>query len=194
MERASEDLIRAALHDLANVLSGVQGILDLSDPSRPLTQRDRDRLAAVLREGQTTLQRTRGLATGGVPGGGRESGPDWKAQLEEQLAPLAVLFRTRVEVDCPAADLPGPPLRALLHALARLLLPYAAEQGLRISAQSGADGWEVRLAPVAALPEALDPGFAGPRDIAARWTQRLGEALQARFEVVGGALRLAGPR
>ena len=35
MESGGEALIRSALHDVANVLSGVQGILDLSDPANP---------------------------------------------------------------------------------------------------------------------------------------------------------------
>lgn len=193
MERASEELIRAALHDLANTLSGIQGILDLSDPARPLTPRDRDRLTAVLQEGQTTLSRARALAMETLPTGAREAGADWAAQLQEQLAPLGTLFRSRVQVDCMATELPGLPLRAFLHALARLLLPYAAEEGLRISADSGPGGWEVRISPVAALPEALEPGASAPKDIAARWAQRLGEANGMRYDVREGILRVTGP-
>lgn len=192
MERASEGLIRAALHDMANSLSGIQGILDLSDPSRPLTARDRERLSAVLREGQTTLGRARSLAMDTLPAGPPEDGAEWSAQLQDQLDPLCTLFRSRIEVACAAARMPGLPLRAFLHALSRLLLPYAAEQGLRLVASSGPQEWEVRLSPVAALPEALDPSSKGPRDIASRWTARLAEAQGLRFEVNDGVLHLSG--
>ena len=193
MERASEELIRAALHDLANTLSGIQGILDLSDPAKPLSARDRDRLAAVLSEGQVTLGRARGLAMESLPGEGREAGPDWTRLLQEQVAPLCLLFRSRVDVSCAATELPGPRLRGFIHAKARLLLPYAAEQGLQVAAEGDANAWTVRFEPVAALPEGLGAGE-GPRDIASRWARRLGESLGARYELQDGFLHVSGPR
>ena len=192
MERASEELIRAALHDLANSLSGIQGILDLSDPSRPLTTRDRDRLGAVLSEGQVTLGRTRSLAMEILPAAGREAGAEWTALLQDQLAPLCILFRSRVEVTCGAVEMPGPRLRAFIHAVARLLLPYAAETGLKVAAAAGPEGWSVRFEPAAALPESLEPSAPAPGDIASRWARRLADALGARYELEAGALRVTG--
>jgi hypothetical protein len=192
MEHASEELIRAALHDLANTLSGIQGILDLSDPARPLSIRDRDRLAAVLSEGHVTLTRARSLAMEALPAEGREPGLDWVAKLQEQLAPLGVLFRSRTEVFCGSPEMPGPRLRGFAHAMARLLLPYAAEDGLKITGEAGKDGWVLCFEPAAALPEALEPSGAKPRDIAGRWARRLGESLEARYEVGGEVLRVTG--
>jgi signal transduction histidine kinase len=193
MERASEELIRAALHDLANTLSGIQGILDLSDPSRPLSPRDRDRLAAVLSEGQVTLGRARSLAMESLPAEGREAGAEWTRLLQEQLAPLGTLFRSRVEVTCAALEMPGPRLRGFIHAMARLLLPYAAEQGLKVDAEAGPAGWTVRFEPVAALPESLSPDGTAPRDIASRWARHLADSLAVRYELGDGVLRVLGP-
>lgn len=191
MERASEELIRAALHDLANSLSGIQGILELSDPSKPLSTRDRDRLAAVLSEGHVTLIRARSLAMDSLPGEGWEPGAEWTGLLQDQLAPLCTLFRSKIEVTCSAAEMPGLRLRAYIHAMARLLLPYAAEAGLRINGEDRTGSWAVVFQPVAALPEALEPTAVGPRDIASRWARRLGESLGARYELQDGALRVS---
>lgn len=193
MEHAAEELIRAALHDLANTLSGIQGILDLADPARPLSTRDRDRLGAVLSEGQTTLARARSLAMAQLPAAGRERGDDWAAQLQAQLAPLCLLFRSRVDLACTAPELPGPRLRALVHALARLLLPYAAETGLRVVAAAEGERWTLTFSPAAVLPEALDPAASVPRDIASRWALALAEGLQAQVSHGDGRLRLQGP-
>jgi len=193
MERASEELVRAALHDLANTLSGIQGILDLSDPTRPLSARDRDRLAAVLSEGHVTLNRARSLAMETLPGEGCEGGREWTGLLQEQLLPLCTLFRSKVEVECSAAEMPGLRLRGYIHALARLLLPYAAETGLKIVGEGSPAAWTVRFEPVAALPQSIEPSNQGPRDIASRWAQRLGESLGARYHLGGGVLHVSGP-
>jgi hypothetical protein len=192
MERGSEELIRAALHDIANTLSGIQGILELSDPSKPLSTRDRDRLAAVLSEGQVTLNRARSLAMESLPGEVREPAVEWTTQLQGQLAPLCILFRSRIEVACSAADMPGLRLRALVHAMARLLLPYAAEQGMKITGEDCNGAWAVLFQPVAALPESLGPAAAGPRDIASRWARHLGDSFGARYELQDGVLRVSG--
>ena len=55
MEPASEALMRSALHDLANVLCGIRGILELSDPQQPLSPRDQSRLDAVIADGMVAL-------------------------------------------------------------------------------------------------------------------------------------------
>ncbi len=192
MERDSEELIRAALHDLANTLSGIQGILDLSDPARPLSARDRQRLAAVLSEGHVTLGRARSLAMQALPPEGLEPGETWAALLREQLGPLCVLFRSQVEILCGPVELPGPRLRGFVHAMARLLLPYAAPDGLKIVAEGAAGAWILRFEPVAAIPESLQASPSGPGDVASRWTRRLGESLGASYQLEGSVLRVSG--
>ena len=67
MEKSSELLLRSALHDMANVLAGVRGIVDLNQPGQPLSQRDRDRLEAVIEEGVCTLNRCRHLTLDTLP-------------------------------------------------------------------------------------------------------------------------------
>lgn len=192
MERDSEELIRAALHDLANTLSGIQGILDLSDPAKPLSPRDRERLAAVLSEGHVTLGRSRSLAMAALPAENREDGETWVRLLNEQLAPLCVLFRSRVEITCGSPDLPGPRLRGFIHAMARLLLPYAAPDGLKVVAEAAGGAWILRFEPVAAVPESLQAAPAGPGDIASRWARRLGDSLGAAYQHEGAVLRVSG--
>ncbi len=192
MERESEELIRAALHDLANTLSGIQGILDLADPSRPLSPRDRERLAAVLSEGHVTLGRARSLAMATLPPQSPETGEAWTRLLEEQLAPLCTLFRSRVEITCTAAELPGQRLRGYVHALARLLLPYAAPDGLKVAAEGSGGAWVLRLQPVAVVPESLQAQPSGPGDIASRWARRLGEGLGAEIRLDGEVLQVSG--
>src|SRR5512145_2464143 len=98
MDPSSEALMRSSLHDLANVLSGIRGILELSDPHQPLSPRDQARLEAVICDGMVALERSRHLAMGTLPESMVESGPDWRHQLLEQLKPLGILFRRRFEI------------------------------------------------------------------------------------------------
>lgn len=192
MDRDSEELIRASLHDLANTLSGIQGILDLSDPAKPLSPRDRERLSAVLSEGHVTLGRARSLAMQALPAENLEPGETWARQLQEQLDPLCILFRSRVEILCGAPELPGPRLRGFVHAMARLLLPYAAPDGLKVVAEGAAGAWILRFEPVAAIPESLNLLPSGPGDIASRWARRLGDSLGASYQLEGAVLRVSG--
>ena len=39
MDKPAESLFRATLHDLANVLGGVRGIMELNPPGQPITAR-----------------------------------------------------------------------------------------------------------------------------------------------------------
>ena len=95
MEKSSEILIRSTLHDLANVLAGVRGILDLNQPGQPLAQRDRDRLDAVVEEGVATLDRCRHLALATLPRRAWRPGRPGGTRLLEDLEPMAILFRCR---------------------------------------------------------------------------------------------------
>ncbi len=191
MESGGEALIRSALHDVANVLSGVQGILDLSDPARPLSSRDRDRLGAVLAEGLSLVQRTRHLALGTRPEGPVESPEAWASALQQQLRPLGTLFAAPLEVRCdapPAQPVPGPALREFVHGMARLLLPFAGEAGLRVRCSLASEGWRLDFEPAESVPDCLLPAASGRRDIAARWTGALVEALGITLSHAGETL------
>ena len=190
MEPAAELLIRSALHDMGNVLSGVRGILDLADPLKPLNDRDRCRLEAVLREGMTLLERTRNLTMGTGPQGMVESPEAWRSALVQQLEPLSTLFRASIEVTCdlPAGfPLPGPALRDLVHGMARLLLPYAGEGGLRVVCRLEGRSWRLDFTPCEAIPDCL-LSAAGRKDIVTRWVLFLLERLEARLGHAGDSL------
>ncbi len=201
MEKESELLMRAALHDLANVLAGVQGVADLTPEGAPLSPRNRARLEAVLAEGQALLGRARHLAMGTLPEGAAEPGEDWRARLAGELRPMALLYRAPVEVEAlpgPGPDTwPGDLLRSFARSAARQLLPYARE-GLRIQTRAAEGAWELRFTPAPTLPEALQPAGevrAGqPLDINARWTQRVAGALGLTLVHDGEGLTCRIPR
>jgi hypothetical protein len=199
MEKYSELFIRAALHDLANVLAGVRGIVDLTAQDQPLSPRDRSRLEAVLDEGTITLDRCRHLAMGTFPSNLLEAGEDWRDQLREDLAPLGVLFRSRIELrfeGAPAADhWPGSLLRGFVHAVTRQALPFTRNGTLTLLCSAAEQEWQIHWSPAAARPESLAPGPEGTsRDICSRWTLACASALGADLAWTDGALRARIPR
>ena len=184
MESVGEELIRSALHDTANLLSGIRGILDLSDPQRPLSARDRERLDAVLKEGLAMVNRTRHIAMGSLPDRLSESPQTWAPALREQLEPLSRVFRAPIEVSCdvPASQpVPGPYLRDFAHAMARLLLPYAGEEGLKVRCRKEGASWILEFEPAEAVPDSLSPATVR-KDIAARWICHLRDQLGFQIE------------
>jgi len=199
MDEPSQLLIRSALHDLANVLAGVRGILDISDPERPLSPRDRERLDAVLEEGMTTLERSRSLVLGTLPDPALEPGEEWRQQLQEQLAPMGVLYKCAITVafeEGAGAQLwPGELLRGYVRSLTRLALPYVHDGRLRITCGAGPQGWSLSWTPVALFPESLAQGAAGKHlDISTRWALSTGEAQAAVCSWADGVLRAGIPR
>ena len=199
MEKYSELFIRAALHDLANILAGVRGIVDLTAEDQPLSPRDRSRLEAVLDEGTVTLDRCRHLAMGTFPSSLLEAGQDWRDQLGEDLAPLGVLFRSRIELAFEgAADAdhwPGSLLRGFVHAVTRQALPFAKGGPMTISCSAAAHEWRVRWSPATTMPDSLAPGPEGTsRDICSRWTLACASALGADLSWEEGALQVRIPR
>jgi len=200
MDPASEALMRSALHDLANCLSGVRGILELSDPEGPLRPRDRERLEAILEDGMTTLSRARHLATGTLPDDLMESGPEWREHLQNQLVILGRLFRCGFECDYegdPAWDQwPGERLRSLVVALVRQLLPYRKEGPLHIRCRADQDHWSLCFSPLPGLPEGLSSvPSERPADLCTRWVHRLSQTLGASLiEVPPSDLCLRIPR
>jgi len=199
MDPASEALMRSSLHDLANVLSGIRGILELSDPNLPLTPRDQARLDAVVSDGMVALDRSRHLAMGTLPESMVESGLDWRHQLSEQLKPLGTLFRRRFEVlfeGEPADDRwPGELLRSYALALTRQVLPYVQTESLSIRCASGSREWRLCWPHATVVPESLRPEEnTRPRDISARWAIRVGESLHASLSADKDGLLVRIPR
>lgn len=199
MDPASEALMRSALHDLANVLSGVRGILELSDPHQPLTPRDQARLDAVISDGMIALDRSRHLAMDTLPESLVESGQDWRYQLAEQLKPIGTLFRRRFDVQFegePSEDRwPGEILRSYALALTRQVLPYVQAETLVIRSSSDKREWRLQWPHATVVPESLHPEEnSRPRDISARWAIRVGSALQASLSASKDGLLVRVPR
>ena len=191
--------MRSTLHDMANILGGLKGILDLTAPEQPISERDRRRLEAVLEEGIATLERCRHLTLQTLPEGPLEPGPEWREQLLEELAPLGTLFRCRFELDVagsPGWDRwPGGLLRSYVRAVTRQVLPYARGGTLCLRCEADADGWRLRWSPAPALPESLSACADGPQlDICSRWAFQVGSALGATLAWEAGAVHGHVPR
>ncbi len=185
MDQYAEALIRATIHDLANCLSGAQGILDLSDPAQPLSPLERGRLESVLSDGMTILGRSRHLTLGTLPEPGSESGAEWRAHLQHLLTPLTAIFRCTFELvyeGDPALDRwPGDLLRDYTHAITRVLLPYVQGGRLQLRFKADALGWQIAWNPVSTLAESLDPQAVRSRDVTSRWALQLAESLGAQL-------------
>ncbi len=199
MDPESEALTRSAIHDLANILSGIQGILELSDPKRPLSPRDRSRLDAILGDGMVVLERTRHLAMGTLPALILESGTEWRRQLQEQLEPLSLIFRRRIEVGLEGDGIhdrwPGELLRSYVLALTRQILPYAHDPVMSIQCKAGPEEWQLRWRPASTVPESISPGAqTRPRDISSRWAQRIGGSMGITLVLENGTLLARIPR
>jgi hypothetical protein len=191
--------MRSAIHDLANLFSGIRGVLELSDPNRPLSPRDRARLEAILTDGMTTLERTRYLAMGTLPGAVLESGPEWRRKLSQELEPLAIVFRCTFEVVYEGEDAhdhwPGELLRGYILALGRQVLPYVHASCVSILCGADDKEWRLWWNPASSIPESLQPDLeARPRDISARWALRVGGSLRVSLAVKDGVLLARIPR
>jgi hypothetical protein len=199
MDKIPERLLRSTLHDLANVLAGAKGILDLNLPGQPLGPRDRQRLEAVIDEGIITLERCRHLAMATLPDGPLEPGPDWREQLLEELAPLATLFRSRFELVYEGApewdQWPGDLLRGYVRAVTRQVMPHARDAVMSIHCRAEAHEWRLQWSPAPALPESLGPNSGeAPQDICVRWAVRTGSALRSSLACEAGSLLARIPR
>ena len=199
MDKSSESLIRSTLHDMANVLAGVKGILELNRPGQPLAPRDRERLEAVVDEGIATLDRCRHLTMASLPEGPLEDGPAWRERLLAELQPMAALFRCRIDlvsVGAPDWDRwPGQLMLGYLRAVTRHVMPFARGATLTLRCSAGPEGWEVAWSPAPRLPEGLAPGHdESSLDLCARWAAWAGSALGASLSCQGGALQARVPR
>ena len=199
MDPTSEALMRSSIHDMANTLSGIRGILELSDPLAPLSPRDRARLEAILAEGIVTLERARHLAMESLPQAMTEPGPDWRRHLEVLLEPLSVIFRCRIEICFEGSQAddrwPGDLARGYALALTRQILPYVQGGSMRILCHANAQHLLIRWQPVSHIPEGLQTrDDQRSRDISALWATRTGKALGACVTCEDGALLVSIPR
>jgi hypothetical protein len=196
----SEDLWRAALHDFNNLLAGLQGVLDLSDPRLPLDARNRMRLESTLEDGKTLIAMSRSLALNRHPDAGVVQWSEWKAGLEGKLEPLGALFRCPIELVDAGADgspWPAPQLLDWAVAFTRQILPWAAPGPLRLEAMVSPEAWTLTWMGDAPIPPALlsNPPADAPRNIPSFWLRATGERLAITLQEKPGGLvaRMARP-
>lgn len=154
----SEQLCRATVHDLGNLLGGVQGLLALDDVDGPDPQH-RVRMAQALEDGRQLLALARGLGVGPAPEA-LLPWSAWRAGLEARLDPLAGLHHCTLEIlDSDARDggWPGPAFQDWAAACARSLLPWMSPGVLRMEARLEPDAWLLHWPGECPLPQALHP-------------------------------------
>lgn len=189
----SEDLWRATLHDFNNLLAGLQGVLDLSDPRLPLDARNRMRLEATLGDGKTLIAMARALALGRHPDPGMASWAEWKAGLDQRLEPMAALFRCPIElIDAGAGEAywPAPLLQDWAAAFTRQILPWATPGPLRVEAVATPEAWVLTWVGEAPLPVALRPELPpdAPKNLPSLWLRATGERLGLAITETPGGL------
>ncbi|HEX9008963.1 MAG TPA: hypothetical protein VF804_01250 [Holophagaceae bacterium] len=191
---APETLWRTALHDFNNLLAGIQGVLDLSDPAEPLSPRNRLRLEATLEEGRNLVAMSRALALGRIPDTGQLPWTEWREGLLRRLEPLSVLFKCPVEVVLAepgdGRSWPAPLLQDWALALSRQILPWVAPGILRIEAEVASGGWVLRWPDAPPIPPALlpEPPEDAARNLTSLWLRSMGERLGMILESRDGAL------
>ena len=189
----SEDLWRAALHDFNNLLAGLQGVLDLSDPRLPLDARNRLRLEATLEDGKTLIAMARALALGRQPDSGLAGWDEWQAGLNQRLEPMAGLFKCPIElVDAGAAgsNWPAPLLQDWAAAFTRQILPWVAPGPLRLEATATPDAWTLTWVGDAPLPGGLrpDPPPDAPKNLPSFWLRDTAERMDLSITETPGGL------
>lgn len=180
--------MRSALHDLANALSGIRGILEMTHPQQPISPRDQARLEAILSEGMTVLERSRHLAMGTLPEALMESGLDWRQQLSDQLQNIGTLFRRRFDITFEGDPIydrwPGEILRSYILALTRQIIAYVPGDLLRIRCLANPSEWVFIFPQTTDIPQSLlESHELQPKDISARWAQRVGQELNIRLNL-----------
>jgi hypothetical protein len=188
-----EELWRAALHDFNNMLAGLQGVLDLSDPRLPLDGRNRLRLESSIEDGKALIAMARALALGRHPDPGMVPWFDWQAGLHARLEPLAILFRCPIDLVDMGADgvsWPTPLLQDWAAAFTRQILPWVAPGPLRLEARATAEAWCLTWVGDAPLPVALRPELPSdaPKSLAAYWLRSMGEHLGLSIREAPGGL------
>ncbi len=190
---APERLWRTALHDFNNLLAGIQGVLDLSDPLQPLSPRNRLRLEATLEEGRNLVAMSRALALDRLPDPGHLAWPEWREGLMQRLQPLSVLFACPVEVVLAGESplpWPAPMLQDWAAALSRQILPWVAPGTLRIEATAAPDGWTLRWPGAPPVPPGLrpDPPEDAGLNLTTLWLRAMAGRLGLSLDAEEGAL------
>jgi hypothetical protein len=194
----TEELWRAALHDFNNLMAGLQGVLDLSDPDLPMDPRNRLRLGSVLEDGKTLVAMARALSLGRLPDAGVASWAAWQAGLRERLTPMADLFHCPVEVvDAGAGGRPWPSplLQDWAVAFTRQILPWAVPGPLRLEAETRDEAWELRWITDAPLPSALEPVPPpdAPKNLPSFWLRSVAGHLALSVDRPEGLIRVRAP-
>ena len=184
---SSEDLWRAALHDFNNLLAGLQGVLDLSDPRLPLDARNRLRLGYTIEDGKTLIAMARAMALGRYPDSGLTSWNEWKAGLEARLEPMSELFRCPVNLIDKGADgvvWPAPLLQDWAAAFTRQILPWAVPGPLRLEASATPEAWILTWVGDAPMPGGLKPELPpdAPKNMPSLWLRATAERMGLQLE------------
>lgn len=195
----SVELWRAALHDFNNLMAGLQGVLDLSDPRLPMDTRNRLRMAMVLEDGKTLIAMARALALGRLPEGDTAPWEAWAEALQGRFDPVSDLFRCPVElVDAGAAGTrwPAPLLQDWALAFTRLILPWAAPGPLRLQASATPEAWLLRWVTDAPIPTALtaEDRADSPKNLASFWLRTMAEHQGLQVERLEGGIQARIPR
>ena len=195
----SEDLWRAALHDFNNLLTGLQGVVDLGDPAHSFDPQNHARLETLLEDGNTLIAMARALALGRLPYTEPVPWPDWEAGLRTRLEAAGELFHCRVEligVGAGQVPWPAPLLQDWIVAFTRQILPWAAPGPLRLEAEARSGAWILRWITDAPLPSALEPELPpeAPRSLAGYWLRAMAAHMGLTVETADGCLRVHMPQ
>lgn len=198
---SSQELWRAALHDLQGCLGTLQGVLEFREADGGLEARDADRLQAMVREGLGILALGRSLSLGTWPSDHLEPGSEWRRGLGERLAVLEALFKSPVilaHIPDSALSLdrwPGPLLQSWAASLSRLVLPQALPEPLRLETRAEARAWTLRWSPVLGLPQGLrSPEEGRAWDLNTLWCRAVVERLRIQLRLEDGILTAVVPR
>lgn len=195
----SEDLWRAVLHDFNNLMAGLQGVLDLSDPALPFDPRNHARLGTILEDGKTLIAMARAVALGRLPATGAIPWAEWETGLRHRLDPLGSLFGCPIDLaDAGAggASWPAPLLQDWVAAFTRQVLPWAAPGPLRLVAEVTPEAWTFRWITDAPLPPALrpEPSPDTPRHMPSYWLRAMAIHMGLEAEAHPGFLEARLPR
>lgn len=195
----SEELWRAALHDFNNLMAGLQGVLDLSDPVLPFDPRTHTRLETILEDGKTLVAMARTLALGRLPQAGLASWGEWESGLRARLDPMGSLFGCPIDLADAGACLdpwPVPLLQDWAAAFTRQILPWAAPGPLRLEAEASTNAWILRWFTDAPLPPALlaAPPPDAPRNLPSFWLRAMVRHLNLDIEPQAGCIQIRMPR
>lgn len=147
-----------------------------------------------VQEGLALVELAKVLRFGPWPDGGCEEADSWAIALEADLAPLAAAFRGKAALKVEGqGPWPGQLLRSFVLSLARLLMPQALPDALRIEAEGRGDAWMLSFRPILSLPIALQ-AEGEPRDLHGLWVRAAALRCRMAANLEGDRLILRIPR